>query len=126
MRRYSFALAALAVAMGIVIVSSSSASASARACGQVSATRDNYTSRFQVKVVRGAVSCKTARHVIKAYNSGKGTLHTPPGGRVNGYTTLPGGWSCASGAGGEEGCSRGPKINSYQHRDQISATPVLD
>jgi hypothetical protein len=116
-------LAVVAVA-GLLATASSSSASAGKDCGRVTATRDHSTSHFRVEVTRGAVPCEAARWVVKAYNSGKGTLHKPGPGRVTWYTTLRGGWKCGSGAGGEEGCVRGPKINEYEHRDQVYATPV--
>lgn len=110
--------------LGAFFASNSPAQAKTRHCGKVTAVRDRHKSRFSVRIAHGSVSCKTARWAIKAYNSGKGTLHKAGPGRGNWYTTLPGGWSCSSGAGGEEACVRGPKINSYEHRDQIYATSI--
>jgi curli biogenesis system outer membrane secretion channel CsgG len=116
-------VAAVIVASVLAAASTSPASA-AKGCGRVAATRDHTTSHFRVEIARGAVSCEAARGVVKAYNSGKGTLHKAGTGRTTWYTTLRGGWTCSSGAGGEEACVRGPKINEYEHRDQVYATPV--
>jgi hypothetical protein len=116
-------VAAVIVACVLAAASTSPASA-AKGCGRVAASRDHTTSRFSVEVTRGTVSCEAAREVVKAYNSGKGRLHKSGTGRTTWYTTLSGGWTCFSGAGGAEGCVRGPKINKYEYRDQVYATPV--
>lgn len=108
---------------GVLAASSTSPASAAKGCGRVAASRDHTTSHFSVEIARGAVSCETARGVVKAYNSGKGTLHKSGTGRATWYTTLRGGWICFSGAGGEA-CGHGPKINKYEYRDQVYATPV--
>ncbi|MBS1891505.1 MAG: hypothetical protein JST59_09430 [Actinobacteria bacterium] len=122
MHRVTVSVAGLvAVVAATIGVSNIAGAAASRSCGEVTATRDHVSSTYEVQIFRGQVSCKEARAVIKAVNSGKGTVHRPPGtGRESWYTTLPGGWKCFSGAGGEA-CVRGPKINSYQHRDEIGS-----
>ena len=115
----------LAVAtLGAIFASNSPAQAKTRHCGKVTAVRERHKSRFSVRIAHGSVSCKTARWAIKAYTSGKGTLHKagPRTGKL--VHDLARGWSCSSGTGGEEACVRGPKINSYEHRDQIYATSI--
>lgn len=122
MSRRLIVIAGIAAAV-IALFSALSATAPAaapRSCGRVVGTSNV---AYRVQVGKGSVSCREARTVIRAYNSGKGTLHKPShGGRGNWVTALRGGWSCVSGAGGES-CSRGPKINRYERRDQVWATP---
>lgn len=115
---------AAVAAAGVLVTASTSPASATKGCGRVSATRDHTTSHFRVEIARGAVSCEAARGVVKAYNSGQGTLHKAGPGRTSWYTTLRGGWICSSGAGGEEACAHGPKINKYEYRDQVYATPV--
>lgn len=125
MGRSTIGIVALVAALCVVFASISPAQARTRHCGKVTTVYKKYKSKYRVRIDRGSVSCKKARWAIKAYNEGKGTLHKSGKGRVNWYTTLPGGWSCASGAGGEEGCTRGPKIDRYQRRDQVYASPIF-
>ena len=106
--------AAAAAKFGLARASTARAAAADKSCGRVSS--------YEVTVIRGSVSCQKARSVIKAYNSGKGTLHKRGPGRENWVTTLPGGWSCVSGAGGEEECMRGPKVNEYEYEDMVGAS----
>lgn len=119
-----FGVVAVIAAAGVLATVSTSPASAGKDCGRVAATRDHITSHFRVEIARGAVSCEAARRVVKAYNSGKGTLHKAGTGRTNWYTTLRGGWTCSSGAGGAETCGHGPKINEYEYRDQVYATPV--
>jgi hypothetical protein len=105
-------LIAVATIFGVVLATTAPAKAAGKSCGRVSV--------YKVTVLRGSVSCQKARWVIKAYNSGKGTLHKRGPGRENWVTTLPGGWSCISGAGGEE-CMRGPKVNEFKYEDVVGA-----
>jgi hypothetical protein len=114
----------IAAALGATFFPVSAASARDKDCGKVTAVRYQVASQFRVTVGRGSVSCEEARSVIKDYNSGKGTLHKPRPWRGSWYTTLPGGWSCASGAGGEETCARGPKVSRYEHRDEVYAASI--
>lgn len=125
MGKSTIGIVAFVAALCIVFGLTSPAQARTRHCGKVTAVYKKYTSRYRVKVARGSVPCKKARWVVKAYNEGKGTNHKPGKARNSWYTTLPGGWRCASGAGGEEGCARGPKVNDYERRDQVYASPVF-
>jgi hypothetical protein len=60
-----------------------------------------FRDRFQVTVLKGNVSCPTARRVLRDFLSGKGKLHGPPDGPLSEQSwTLDGGWSCGHGAGG--------------------------
>jgi hypothetical protein len=111
-RSVALGLIALATLIGVALASTAPARAADRSCGQASG--------YEVTVFRGSVSCQKARSVIRAYNSGKGTLHKPGPGRETWFTILPGGWKCFSGAGGEE-CERGPKVNEFEHEEMIGA-----
>lgn len=76
-------------------------------CGTFRLTSGGYVRRYQVTVLKGAVSCLTARRVLRDFERGKGTLHGPPGGPSSQQSwTLDGGWSCGRGAGGGA-CIRG-------------------
>jgi hypothetical protein len=113
-RTVALGLIAVAAIFGLVLPSTAPAKAAGKSCGRVSV--------YKVTVFHGSVSCQKARSVIKAYNSGKGTLHKGSG-RENWVTTLPGGWSCVSGAGGGEECERGPKVSEYEREDMVGALP---
>jgi hypothetical protein len=73
-----------------------------RSCGTVRAEGVTFT----VTISRGAVPCKTARTVLQAFMSGKGTLHGPPNGPAFQQTWTLDGWSCGHGTGGGA-CIRG-------------------
>jgi hypothetical protein len=75
---------------------------------------------YHVKIERGQVSCKEARKAISTVIRGGGKRHGNPNkGLENLYWTLPGGWRCATGAGGAWGCGRGG--TRANPRDEISA-----
>jgi hypothetical protein len=109
-RSTALGLIALATIFGVALASTAPAKAADRRCGKASG--------YEVVVFRGSVSCQKARWVIRAYNSGKGTLHKPGPGRATWFTILPGGWKCFSGAGGEE-CERGPKVNETEYEEML-------
>jgi hypothetical protein len=113
-RIVALGLIAVATIFAVALASTAPAKAADKSCGHVS--------DYNVTVLHGSVPCKKARWVIKAYNSGKGTLHKGSG-QENWITTLPGGWSCVSGAGGGEECARGPKVNEYEREDMVGALP---
>lgn len=83
--------------------------AAERSCGWISVSSISY----HVQVTHGNVSCKEARSLIKTYGEGGGTLHNPHGSQSQMYSTLSGGWTCASGAGGAHGCRRGKRTNGH-------------
>ena len=91
-----------------------------RSCGGSTIDGPDYFGPYRVVVTHGNVSCRTARALITALVDGKGK----PGGNPNGamsemYAKLPGGWRCASGAGGDVGCSRG-KRTGYYYAEMVS------
>jgi hypothetical protein len=61
--------------------------------------------RYSVTIKKGRVTCRTARRVLRAFMSGKGTLHGPPNGPAYKQTWTLDGWTCGHGAGGG-GCIR--------------------
>lgn len=90
------------------------AAAARKSCGYVN------PAEYHVKILRGRVSCKAARKAIATVIRGGGKRHGNPNkGLENLYWTVPGGWRCATGAGGAWGCQRG---GTRAHpRDEISA-----
>lgn len=76
-------------------------------CGTFKLSDGGYVTLFRVTVLKGSVKCLTARHVLRDFESGRGTLHGPPSGPISEQSwTLDGGWSCGRGAGGGA-CIRG-------------------
>jgi hypothetical protein len=55
---------------------------------------------FSATVLRGQVTCKTARHFLSDFFHGKGTLHGPPNGPAYKQTWAVDSWKCGYGAGG--------------------------
>jgi len=80
--------------------------------------------RFQVTVLKGNVSCRTARRVLRDFLSGKGRLHGPPGGPLSEDSwTLDGGWSCGHGAGGGACIHGGPNYKVARQFISANAEP---
>jgi hypothetical protein len=73
--------------------------------------------RFEATVMKGRVTCRTARKVLRAFMSGKGHKHGS-GPEVN-LTWTVYGWTCAHGTGGG-GCIRHGS-NYKNARDYIIA-----
>lgn len=97
-------MAALLVAAAVALSAMGPASASttataARACGHFRAEG----LRFTATVVRGHVTCRAARKVLRAFMSGRGKKHGS-GPEANLTWTLFG-WTCGHGTGGG-GCIR--------------------
>ena len=91
------------------------AAARHRSCGHFTAAG----LRFHVTIERGHVSCHRARHVLRAFMSGKGHMHGPRNGpAAYRYWTIER-WQCGHGAGGG-GCIRGGKTYKTA-RDYILA-----
>jgi hypothetical protein len=94
--------AALAVAC-LMVVATKAASGSpvsaARSCGHFHAQG----LRFRATIVRGRVTCKGARKVLRAFMSGRGKKHGS-GPEAN-LTWTVFGWTCGHGTGGG-GCIR--------------------
>jgi hypothetical protein len=89
---------------GTVALATTSATARQRSCSTFHASG----STFSVTVLRGPVKCRTAKHVLRAFFSGKGKQHGPPsGGLLQQWWTVDG-WRCGYGAGGGA-CIRGSK-----------------
>jgi hypothetical protein len=97
----------------------------ARSCGHVRASG----LKFHVTVERGQVSCHQARHVLKAFLSGKGHMHGPRTGRpLTSIGPSEGGSAgtepvvaVASAAGGRTGQ---PAITSWPSHDESRAASV--
>jgi hypothetical protein len=105
---------AILSAFVVVAIAATPATASPRSCGYVNPFE------YHVKVNLGQVSCAEARKAIATVVRGGGKRHgNPRKGLEQLYWTLPGGWRCATGAGGAWACQRG---GTRTHpRDQISA-----
>jgi hypothetical protein len=100
-----------AAALAITV---SPAAASTRSCGYVN------PAEYHVKIEQGQVSCREARKAIATVIRGGGKRHGNPNKGLEGlYWTLPGGWRCATGAGGAWACARGG--TRANPRDRISA-----
>jgi hypothetical protein len=100
-------------AMAVVMTGPSSAKN--RSCGTFRAQGV----KFAATVLRGAVTCAAARHVLGDFLSGKGKMHGPPNGPANKQTWTLDGWTCGHGAGGGA-CIRGGKTYKTA-RDWIEA-----
>jgi hypothetical protein len=74
---------------------------------------------FHVTIERGHASCHRARHILKAFLSGKGRMHGPKNGPAAYQYWTIGRWQCGHGAGGG-GCIRGGKTYKTA-RDYILA-----
>ena len=95
---------------------SSGASAS-RSCGTFTTSNNGVTSTYAATVLRGNVRCRVTRRVLRAFASGKGTLHGPVNGPAVAQSWTLFGWRCGHGAGGGA-CIRGG--SSYKNaRDWI-------
>jgi len=92
----------LAAAVAAMIVLAPTASASptvheaTRSCADIRAAGSTFT----VTIDKGNVSCSTARKVLRAVLSGKGTEHGPTDGPQADQSWTVDGWSCGHGAGG--------------------------
>lgn len=51
-------------------------------------------------IQKGTPSCSTARKVLRAFLTGKGTLHGPVNGPAYKQTYTVGAWTCGTGTGG--------------------------
>ena len=105
----------IAVCLAGLGIAPAAAPAATRSCG--SFRLDGTT--FAVTIEKGHATCATARMVLRAFLSGKGTLHGPPNGPSYKQTWSLYGWSCGHGAGGG-GCIRGG-ANYANARDYILA-----
>jgi hypothetical protein len=103
------------LACGAFALLANSAFARHRTCGTF---REQGTT-FSVTVLRGPVKCHTAKHVLRAFFSGKGKQHGPPNGGLLQQWWVVGGWKCGYGAGGGA-CIRGGKT-SRNARNWIQA-----
>lgn len=93
----------------VVAAIAATPAAAERSCGWINVAHIPY----HVQVTHGSISCREARSLIKTYGEGGGTLHNPHGSISQMYSTLPGGWVCASGAGGAHGCRRGKRAGGH-------------
>jgi hypothetical protein len=110
---------AAAVAVMIVLAPAASASPTVHEATRSCADIRSEASTFTVTIEKGNVSCSTARKVLEAFMSGKGTEHGPPDGPQADQTWTVDGWSCGHGAGGGA-CIHGG-ANYRVARDQIVA-----
>ena len=108
-------LALIGAVCVMAMVMTGPVNAKSRSCGTFRAQGI----RFTVTVLRGKVTCATARHVLGDFLSGKGKMHGPPTGPAYEQTWTVDGWSCGHGTG-SGACIRGGKTYKTA-RDWIEA-----
>lgn len=72
------------------------AAARSRSCGTFRAASQT----FAATVLRGSVTCRRTRHVLKDFFDGRGKMHGPPNGPAYKQWWRVDGWKCGRGAGG--------------------------
>jgi hypothetical protein len=114
MTRWRVILGAMLVC-GFVALAATSAAARSRRCGTFRAEGQT----FSATRLRGSVTCRRTRHILRDFFDGKGTMHGPPNGPAYKQWWSVDGWRCGYGAGGGA-CIHGGK--SYKTaRDWIEA-----
>jgi len=108
-------LGVLVVLSMVSLLAPIASSASTRNCPRFRAQGNT----FEAIILRGHPDCATVDKVLRAFMSGKGTMHGPPDGPAYLQSWTLYGWSCGHGAGGGA-CIRGG--SSYKNaRDWIEA-----
>lgn len=92
-----------------------------RNCGIQTYRSGDAVARDRVWVLRGHVTCKRARKVLRDFFAGKGKHHDKPGEGMAGVTVTVDGWTCSYFAGGGA-CAKGPATQPTASIESVDAS----